>query len=488
MMRSMSSAVSALRNHQTRMDVVGNNIANVNTVGYKSSRVIFKDSLNQMVRGASVATDSRGGMNPHQIGLGMSISSIDTVFGQGVPDFTGKLSDVMIEGEGFFMVSADGDPNSKMYTRAGNFDVDTSGNLVNADGLRVLGYQADEAGNVGTALGKITIPVADTFPPKVTTEVIMEGNLDARSENLPAGVDLVRAGEAPTQAANIDNTLYIAKSKNGSNADDGFIYTLNPKYVKSVARETDAYVYDSLGERHNVKLAYVRTAANTYQVLAFGFAKNGSMYPAGGAAGNFTLQPENPITNPPAGAGNVGVLQFMGNGKLNTTAAGPSTAMNIAFTLTSENGANQVVFRVDNTALTQYGVESTAVMAKQDGYTVGKLTGFELATDGMVNGVFSNGQSKRFGQVATAVFSNPPGLVKKGGSLFAESNNSGVPQINKPGAGANGLLKPGNLEMSGVDLGVEFTNMITTQRGFQANSRTISTTDQMLEELVNLKR
>lgn len=486
MMRSMSSAVSALRNHQTRMDVVGNNIANVNTVGYKTSRVIFKDSLNQMVRGAAGATDARGGTNPHQIGMGMSISSIDTIFGQGVPDFTGKLSDVMIEGEGFFMVSTDGDPNSKMYTRAGNFDIDTFGNLVNADGLRVLGYQADQEGNVGTALGKITIPVADTFPPKVTTEVTMEGNLDARVKELPAGAALV--GAAPTAATDIDNTVYIAKFKNGSNANDGFIYTLNPKHVKSVARETDTYVYDSLGERHNIKLAYVRTAPNTYQVLAFGFAKNGAMYPAGGTAPNFTLQAENPISNPPAGTGNVGVLEFTGDGKLNTTAGGPSTAMNISFTLTSENGANPVVFRIDNTALTQYGVESTAVMSKQDGYTVGKLTGFEISTDGMVNGIFSNGQSKRFGQIATAVFSNPPGLVKKGGSLFAESNNSGVPQINKPGAGANGLLKPGNLEMSGVDLGVEFTNMITTQRGFQANSRTISTTDQMLEELVNLKR
>lgn len=476
MMRSMSSAVSALRNHQTRMDVVGNNIANVNTVGYKTSRVIFKDSLNQMVRGAAGATDARGGTNPHQIGMGMSISSIDTIFGQGVPDFTGKLSDVMIEGEGFFMVSADGDPNSKMYTRAGNFDLDTFGNLVNADGLRVLGYQADEAGNVGTALGKITIPVADTFPPKVTTEVSMEGNLDARSNVLPTAVtDLV--GAAPTQPTDIDKTLYIAKFKNGSDASDGFIYTLNPKYAKSVARETDAYVYDSLGERHNIKLAYVKTAENpgTYQVLAFAFAKNGSMFPAQAAS----IDPANP------GDGKVGELKFFGDGKLDTA---NSTAASIGLTLKPQSGAKDVVFRIDNAALTQYSVESTAVMSKQDGYTVGKLTGFEISTDGMVNGIFSNGQSKRFGQIATAVFSNPPGLVKKGGSLFAESNNSGVPQINKPGAGANGLLKPGNLEMSGVDLGVEFTNMITTQRGFQANSRTISTTDQMLEELVNLKR
>lgn len=487
MMRSMSSAVSALRNHQTRMDVVGNNIANVNTVGYKSSRVVFKDALNQTVRGAAVATESRGGMNPHQIGLGMSISSIDTVFGQGVPDFTGKLSDVMIEGEGFFMVSTDGDPNGKMYTRAGNFDVDTFGNLVNADGLRVLGYQADEEGNVGTALGKITIPVADTFPPRVTKEIIMEGNIDSRTEKLDTATvtNFVSTAFPPNDTTD----LYVASYKNGINNSEGYVYTLNRKYRDTVARETDTYVYDSLGQRHNVKLAYVKTEEGTsttpsqYTVLAFAFGKKGEMYPFS-AAGEIAI-PAAPNVLP--GEGNVGVLAFSSTGKLQSAA--PTTNGGITnLTLTPANGAAAITFKVDNAALTQYGVESTAVMSKQDGYTVGELDGFEISSDGMVNGIFSNGQSKRFGQIATAVFSNPPGLVKKGGSLFGESNNSGVPQINKPGAGSNGLLKPGNLEMSGVDLGVEFTNMITTQRGFQANSRTISTTDQMLEELVNLKR
>lgn len=461
MMRSMSSAVSALRNHQTRMDVVGNNIANVNTVGYKTSRVVFKDALNQMVRGAAGATENRGGMNPHQIGMGMGISSIDTIFGQGVPDNTNKLSDAMIEGEGFFMVSPDGNPDGRMYTRAGNFDLDGKGNLVNADGLRVLGYQADEKGNIGTALGSIRIPAADSFPPKVTTETVMEGNLDARTAEGPNALILVGA-----DATNANNLYHKV----------GDTYTLNPVNAKYVARETDAYVYDSLGGRHNIKLAYVKTATNTYKVLAFAFDQSGKkMYPANGQnLGSGAL-----------GTGEIGELKFNNDGTLDKA---NSTAATKELVLTPDNGAKAITFSINNTALTQYGVGSTAVMAKQDGYTVGSLRGFEISPDGTVNGVFSNGQAKKFGKIATAVFSNPAGLVKQGGSLFRDSDNSGEPQINPPGVAANGLLKPGYLEMSGVDLGVEFTNMITTQRGFQANSRTISTTDQMLEELVNLKR
>ncbi|MDO4719302.1 MAG: flagellar hook protein FlgE [Peptostreptococcaceae bacterium] len=465
MMRSMSSAVSALRNHQTRMDVVGNNIANVNTVGYKTSRVVFKDALNQMVRGAAGATDNRGGMNPHQIGMGMGISSIDTIFTQGIPDNTNKLSDAMIEGEGFFMVSADGNPDAKLYTRAGNFDLDGKGNLVNADGLRVLGYQADEKGNIGTALGSIRVPAADTFPPKVTTETIMEGNLDARTKSPDKETPPVTLTFVGSDATNANNLYHKI----------GDTYTLNPDNAKFVARETDAYVYDSLGERHNIKLTYVKTASNKYTVLAFAFGKDGKMYPANNTdLGSDSL-----------GNGVIGELTFNSDGTLDK---GASTAAVKQMKLTPENGAQPINFSISSAALTQYGVGSTAVMAKQDGYTVGSLRGFEISPDGTVNGVFSNGQAKKFGKIATAVFSNPAGLVKQGGSLFRDTDNSGEPQINPPGTAANGLLKPGYLEMSGVDLGVEFTNMITTQRGFQANSRTISTTDQMLEELVNLKR
>ena len=425
MMRSMNSAVSALRNHQLRMDVIGNNIANVNTIGYKSSRVTFKDSLSQMLRGASGPDASRGGTNPQQVGLGMDLSSVDTLFTTGVPDRTDRGLDVMVNGEGFFMVSADGTDNGMYYTRAGNFDIDEDGNLVNADGLRVLGYKADDAGNVGNEVGGIVVPLADSIPPIPTTNVIMEGNLDART----------------------------------ANGEEG--------------RITEITVTDSLGTNHKISLSFSKTSTV-------------SPPPAPPAvASTWTVTPtvvQNPPVDPPVAAGTPATLNFDANGKL----IPPGT---LAGTLTLTNGAaSPLNFTIDMSALTQYSSESNALMRSQDGSPVGVLTSYAIGQRGEVEGVFSNGRTKILGQIATSIFANPAGLVKMGGNLYRSSANSGDPQVNKPGTGGNGGLQPGALEMSNVDLGKEFTNMIVTQRGFQANSRIISTTDQMLEELVNLKR
>ena len=414
MMRSMNSAVSALRNHQLRMDVIGNNIANVNTIGYKSSRVTFKDSLSQMLRGASGPDASRGGTNPQQVGLGMDLSSVDTLFTTGVPDRTDRGLDVMVNGEGFFMVSADGTDNGMYYTRAGNFDIDEDGNLVNADGLRVLGYKADDKGNVGNEVGGIVVPLADSIPPKATENVVMEGNLDARAV-------LTTSTTPPT-----------------------------------IERQTEITVIDSLGTSHKIRLEFTKTDVNKWTVTP----------------------------NPTPTAGDPAELEFDNTtGKLTT-----GSDKKITMTLTPSNGAAPFTFDVDLSSLTQYGADSSALMRSQDGSPVGVLTSYAIGQRGEVEGVFSNGRTKILGQIATSIFANPAGLVKMGGNLYRSSANSGDPQVNVPGTGGNGGLQPGALEMSNVDLGKEFTNMIVTQRGFQANSRIISTTDQMLEELVNLKR
>ena len=410
MMRSMNSAVSALRNHQLRMDVIGNNIANVNTIGYKSSRVTFKDSLSQMLRGASGPDTSRGGTNPQQVGLGMDLSSVDTLFTTGVPDRTDRGLDVMVNGEGFFMVSADGTDNGMYYTRAGNFDIDEDGNLVNADGLRVLGYKTDASGNVGTEIGGIVVPLADSIPPIATTSVTMEGNLDSRTADTALG------------------------------------------------RQTEITVIDSLGTSHKISLAFTKTGPNAWSVTP------------------------TTVADPPQPAGTAVNITFDTNGKLTS---GGSLSGSLALT----NGATTpLTFTIDMSELTQYGTESNALMRSQNGSPVGVLTSYAIGQRGEVEGVFSNGRTKILGQIATSIFANPAGLVKMGGNLYRSSANSGDPQVNKPGTGGNGGLQPGALEMSNVDLGKEFTNMIVTQRGFQANSRIISTTDQMLEELVNLKR
>ncbi len=425
MMRSMNSAVSALRNHQLRMDVVGNNIANVNTVGFKSSRVTFRDSLSQTLRGASGPLEAgKGGTNPQQVGLGMDVSSIDTIFGTGVPDRTDRGLDVMVNGEGFFMVSNDGTIDGVYYTRAGNFDVDEDGNLVNADGLRVLGYQVDADGNITNNVGGIKVPLADSVPPVTTTKVLMEGNLDSRAV-------LTTSTTPPT-----------------------------------IERQTEITVTDSLGTKHRIRLDFAKTAANAWAVSA---AIVGTTSTSTGGPVNITFAQATTATETA--------------GKLTT-----ASPKGFDITLTPNNGAAAFTFNVDLSDLTQYGTESSALMRSENGSPVGVLTSYAIGQSGEVEGVFSNGKTKVLGQIATSIFANPAGLVKMGGNLYRSSVNSGDPQVNKPGTGGNANLQPGALEMSNVDLGKEFTNMIVTQRGFQANSRVITTTDQMLEELVNLKR
>ena len=432
MMRSMNSAVSALRNHQLRMDVIGNNIANVNTIGFKSSRVTFKDSLSQMLRGASGPDTSRGGTNPQQVGLGMDLSSVDTLFTTGVPDRTDRGLDVMVNGEGFFMVSADGTDNGMYYTRAGNFDIDEDGNLVNADGLRVLGYTIDENDKITNNIGGIKVPLADSYPPKATGNVVMEGNLDSRV------IDNASKTPVPT--------------------------------TPEINRQTEITVIDSLGNNHKISLAFskmeVTATSSTWQVQV------------------------TPIPEPTGYTPVIKTLTFDNSGNLTDVQDNIGTNGEKVFKIDVVPGGGASDFSVDInlTALTQYGSDSNALMRSQDGSTVGVLTSYAIGQRGEVEGVFSNGRTKILGQIATSIFANPAGLVKMGGNLYRSSANSGDPQVNKPGTGGNGGLQPGALEMSNVDLGKEFTNMIVTQRGFQANSRIISTTDQMLEELVNLKR
>lgn len=408
MMRSMFAGVSGLRNHQIRLDVIGNNIANVNTVGYKSSRANFQEVFYQTIRGASSAQDQRGGTNPQQIGLGMSISSIDTLHTQGNLQTTGKMTDLAVQGNGFFILNQDG---QFVYTRAGTFDRDASGYLINpANGLKVMGWMADANGvfpiKDHSNLTTIQIPVGTSIPGKATTKL-------AYSQNL--------------------------------NADTAVSGT----YTTSVT------VYDSLGRAHDLTMTFAKTDANSWSWTA----------DWAGAAG----------------AEGTGTLTFNPDGSYNTSTSGP-----IAFT---PAGANALSITVDLSDVTQYAATKSTVSARErDGYPMGSLNTFTIDATGTVTGVYSNGLTQKIAQVALANFSNPGGLIKKGDSLYEDSNNSGLRQIGEPGTGSRGVISPGTLEMSNVDLSQEFTEMIVTQRGFQANSRIITTSDEMLQELVNLKR
>lgn len=406
MMRSLFSGVSGLKNHQTRMDVIGNNIANVNTVAFKAGRVNFEDILSQTVEGArSPQTGGMGGVNPKQVGLGMGISSIDTLFTPGSLQSTDNPTDFAVQGDGFFMVS---DGSQVYYTRDGAFKTSADGALVNSNGFRLQGWMADTDGNIDStqALQNITIPVGAQMKPKATTQIALEGNLDANA-------------------------------------------TSGSEWITSVQ------VYDSLGNPHNLTITFENTGTNAWGWEA---TLDGGTTPGG--TGNIT---------------------FDANGSISS--GGTGTANFILMPV-----AQDINLSIDFSQLTQFGGNPTAYINFQDGYEAGSLDMVSTDSGGVLTGIFTNGQSKALAQIALATFSNPGGLLKEGGNLYQISNNSGLPNIGTADSGGRGSIAVGALEMSNVDLAQEFTNMIVTQRGFQANSRVITTSDEMLQDLINIKR
>ncbi len=476
MMRSMFSAVSGLRAHQTRMDVIGNNIANVNTIGFKGSRVTFQEVFSQTLKGAGSPQDGKGGTNPHQVGLGINVSSMDTFHIRGAVERTDYNTDLMINGDGFFIVA---DGNNRSYTRAGNFALDTDGNLVTAEGYKVLGYMADENGVLKSTLEGLVISKATSFDAKVTENAWFEGNLNSEtkrtSDYIPPPADIIQS----TTTAPIPTSVYVQKT----NANGKIYYEINPDFEDAVARETTFQVYDKLGGVHQIKQAYIKVEDVTvtgppastnsqYQIATFYVKADGTMHPASTAAAD-------PLVSTPA----IHSVQFNNNGKL-VTGGTMSLQVNAALT----NGAGAFTFDIDLSKLTMFANTSTASATKTDGYKQGTLEDFTIGPTGEIYGIFDNNQSKVLGQIALANFKNPAGLEKTGGNMYRVTSNSGQPIIGVPGGGGFGNLNPGAVEMSNVDLSREFTNMITTQRGFQANSRIITTSDEMLQEVVNMKR
>lgn len=414
MMRSLFSAVSGLKAHQLRMDVIGNNIANVNTPGYKKSRITFQDMLNQTIRGASRPVDGgRGGTNPMQVGLGVTIGSIDTDFGAASLQDTGKNTDLGINGDGFFIL-AEKAGGREFYTRVGSFDFDNVGNLVsNLNGMHVLGWLADATGVLDySKIQPIKVNLAASQPPKATGKVSLTGNLDAELE--------------VNEAASAEKT-----------------------------------VYDTQGHPYLLKITFTKSSANNW-------TWNATISDANGNSITPTLANTSMSFDPDSGK---------------PTDITPGTVIYKPI-----NGGSDIQIELDLSSMTQYASETTVAVQSQDGYPSGALESLTIDQAGTVFGVFSNGTSRPLAQIALERFVNPAGLVKEGNSLFSKSSNAEPVGAKPPGSSGFGTVKPGTLEMSNADLSSEFTEMIVTQRGFQANSRVISASDEMLQDLVNLKR
>lgn len=408
MMRSMFAGVSGLRSHQTMMDVVGNNIANVNTAGYKSAQVTFEETLAQTLQGPAGAGTSRGGTNPLQIGLGVKVASIDGVFTQGATQVTGRPTDLAISGDGFFMLELEGE---RVYTRAGSFRWDESGNLVAPGGYLVQGWTADDQGNIATqtAVSQINLPLSQVIEPVETSVVDIGGNLSA-------------------------------------------------DFLVGDIHTTSIVTYDSLGESHELLISFTKASANNWDVTA---EMDGNALALSSTTAVFDT-----------------------NGNLTS----PSTISLSGYT---PPGADPIAVDIDlagSAPIVQFGGGSTAESFDQDGNAIGLLSNFSIAENGRISGQFSNGETKVLAMVATATFNNPSGLIRNGKTHFQSSTNSGAALIGEPGSGNRGLVAGGALEMSNVDLAQEFTNLIIAQRGFQANSRVITASDEVLSDLVNLKR
>jgi len=421
MLRSMFAAVTGLRSHQAFMDVVGNNIANVNTTGYKSSNVLFEDLLSQELRGAGAPGPDQGGTNPAQIGLGVRLTGVTVNFAQGATQLTGRSTDFAIQGDGFFVVDQGG---TRAYTRNGSFSLDANGNLVTADGGFVQGWQADQNGNVSTnaSVGQLKIPVGQVIKPVITSTMKIGGNLPAD------------AATGTTVNAGID-------------------------------------VYNSLGTAIPLRAEFTKVAnaagSVNWQVRMYDSANN---IISGPSAVTFDLQGALTSAAPT-------ITQAQLNNIAGTSGTWGAGGIKLDF------GA-----ATDPDRLTGAAQLNSAAALSQDGSAVGSVVGFSVSQQGLITGVFSNGRSQALGEVALATFANPVGLQKGGDSLYTETVDSGKAQIGVAGQGGRGTMSGGTLEMSNVDLAAEFTNLIVAQRGFQANSRVITTSDEILQDLVNLKR
>ncbi len=415
---SLWSGISGLNASAKQMDVIGNNIANVNTVGFKAGTIAFGDILSQSIAG--------GGLGTMQVGRGVEVNAIPTLFSQGSFESTQSPTDLAIDGEGFFMVK---DSNgATYYTRAGMFNIGKDGYLRDENGYKVQGYQYQKGVNTDV-IGDISLSGLQSLP-SATTQFSIGANLNA-------------------DAAENDNFI---------------------------SAQT---IYDSLGGAHTLKIEFTKAAD----------------------AGKWNYQAyldDAKLTDASAS----GTITFDSDGSLKSVNGSDPADVSIKFSGTLSNGAtigdssNNITWVIKGSAttsltpevMTGYASPSVNRSLVSDGWASGELQSLTVGSDGVINGFFTNGQSMPIGQIALAKFMNTLGLKKVGSCLFAATESSGNALVNKPAMGGLGKINSNSLEMSNTDIAKEFINMITAQKAYQANAKVITTTDQMLSELMNIKR
>jgi len=583
MIRSLLSGLSGIKSNQVSLDVIGNNIANINTPSFKGGRPSFTDTLSQTIRSGTAPSSNQGGLDPMQIGRGSSLGSINTVFTQGSMETTDNPTDLAIAGEGFFILRYG---NQDFYTRDGSFDVDAQGTLVDpSTGYAVQGRMADSSGNIlsSTPISDVALPIESLFPARATTSLSYAGNLDATSdlavnsafnvtddgtmiddgagggldngsvsatlttafatsgitlsdptvtvdttgqewrivdndrtfyvENDGAGEmhihtvapEFTLAAQAGTttdlDATTVSSELRDAFEQNGTPLSTNPTVTVNtagerwtitdgidviktyyiendgsngltvyPEISQTGTYQTSVVVYDSLGDSHNVTITFARDSADSWRWV-----------------GELSDSGTNIISQTPVVAN--GMLTFKTDGTLDT---GGHASINIQGAAGGgadlDNGADSIGIDLDLSQLVQYAGSFTPVPASRNGHSAGALESINFNETGTLIGTFTNGATQKLAQVVLADFYNPAGLTAVGENMYSVSMNSGSPLIGTAGTSIRASIVPGALEGSNVDLASEFTKMIVAQRGFEANSRLVATSDGILGELINLKR
>ncbi len=413
--KAMWTGVSGLGAEGGALGVIGDNIANGNTVGFKASRALFEDIL--------------GGAIGSNVGGGVRLARTQQIFGQGSIVNTGQATDLAISGDGFFVVKGSlGGVSGDFYSRAGQFTPDNQGFLVNPQGLKLQGYGVNPDGTISSQMGDIQLPTTP-LAPKPTSSFEVDANLMASTPVTGTPFDPANPGSTP---------------------------------------KATSTVYDSLGTPHQVDIYFEKTAAGwDYHVVAEGSEVGQAAGPFEVSTGNMTFGPDGSLTTP-----------------------NPAPSVSFDFTGAVPGQAVTLDFGTPGTldGITSLGDETSMNGMQTDGYSAGLLTGVKIDPDGTVMGTYDNGEQMALAQVATAKFASNDGLDRAGGNCWVKTRESGDPAIAAAGTGGRGSLVAGALEQSNVDIAEQFVRMISHQRSFQANSKTITTADEMLQEVVNLKR
>lgn len=536
MLSSFFSGISGLVANSQAINIAGNNIANVNTVGYKASRATFQDVFYQ-----SIYTSSGSA----QVGRGAALSSVDTLFAQGSFESTSEPTDLAIGGEGFFIVRSP-DTNQLFYTRAGQFRFDKKGYLINPSGFILQGRAIDRVTNTPVGVNTDIIISPEPSQPKATTYIGMAVNLQSNCEWI---------GKASEEDLKIENMgITVRKSESGysaygkytfkleKNDQDEWILTVSVTRYDPLGNETPKVVtYEGKIEENQTYSNWLNSgltivtgenlSANTYEEQEPGLIKRGFVYKFNSATENpistsnysssitvydslgqphvvnvyfrksheekdgFSVWEWYAVTSAPDSATNEDTLVGWGDLVFNNRGllveGGEPGVLSFDFSGGAAPGQRiELIFgsRSGGGASTQYPIGSTTHFQTQDGYPPGVLMNVSVSSEGVISGHYSNGQIIDLYQISLAKFSNPQGLYKEGANLFSETLASGPAYTGAPGTGGLGRINPNSLEQSNVDLATEFVRLIIAQRGFQANARIITTTDEILTELMNIKR